>query len=116
MKVDLITKTDAVTVLLTFFPEENWHDLIEDQLDVYRAEEMEFLLKEDLIEFVVIHTKPVIEPMHARLFCSGLIAGIEAEADRHFYAEMDQVLEALGYSLGGSPTTATGETNTMEVA
>lgn len=110
MKVDLISKTNAITVLGAFFPEENWHDLIDDHLDVSHAEGLEFLLKEDLMEFIVINTEEVFEPGHARLFCGGLIMGIEVEANRLFYAEVDQVLKDLG------PVNSVNQTNVAEVA
>jgi hypothetical protein len=116
MRVDLITRADAITVLSTFFVEKNWHDHMDDHFDMLHAKGMEFLYKEDLIDFVVNHTQAVIEPVHTRLFCSGLIAGIKAEADRNFHAEVDQVLEALSASLEGSPATDANQTNMTEVA
>lgn len=116
MKVDLISKTNAITVLSTFFPEESWQDVIDDHIDVSHAEGMEFLLKEDLMEFIMINTEGVFEPEHARLFCSGLIMGIEVEANRLFYAEVDQVLKDLDSGAGVSLVTPDNQTKAKEVA
>ncbi len=95
MKVNLINKTDAITVLNRMLPENNWEDLIDDHLDISCAEGMEFLIREEVIDFVVNNYKGRRDPEDTWIFCEGVIAGIYAEADRQWCAEIEQLIEEV---------------------
>jgi hypothetical protein len=114
MKVNLITKTDAITVLNIMLSEENWEHMIDTHFDVYRAEGMELHVQEDVIEFVVDHYTGPMDPDNAWVFCEGLIWGIRAEARRQCPSEIDQILEELSSTREVDQTKTAGHPNSKE--
>lgn len=116
MKINLISKTDAITVLNTMLPEEDWEHLIDTHLDIYRAEGMRFHIREDVIEFVVDHYEGPMDPDNAWVFCEGLIMGIRAEANRQCPSEIDQILEKLSSTKEDNQQQTAGQSYLKELA